>query len=472
MGRLQTHLPTAALALASTILAAEPLLWLLRSWQDPAYQSIGHVYFGALAALILISLTSGPAKQGAGSNGILLVFLAAATLRLLGQVFAVNILSALALAVDVFAIARILRLDLRPRALSPFWLAVFFLFALPLSPILERVLGFPLQMISARLSCAMLGPFFTGLECQGVRLKVNGADVLVDLPCSGATGLLLMLALWTGINAWSRPRLGIACVGLAATLIAALLGNGLRISLLAAGLGLGIDTMAPTLHTAIGLFSLAVSAGPLLLVYRPSPVAPMRWGLELALPRRLGMPAALASVAAALWIVAAPEDPVDRSGSVAKVELPDQLLGHVKDIAPLTAVERHYFEAYGGVAQKAHYGALGLNVVQTGSPLRHLHSPATCLLGMGYDVVFLGTRFEPVPTSVYRATGPDGQVWHVSVSFVSHDGYRTASVGEAVWIWLTGRSHRWTSVQRITPTDLSSHTRAALDSAALAALDV
>ncbi|MEL7105384.1 MAG: exosortase T [Pseudomonadota bacterium] len=473
MTKLPTQFATFALTLASIVLALDPLRWLVRTWQDPSYQSYGHWYVAALLGAVALSAASGPAARPRQTEGLLLIFLAAAMVRLLGQVLAVNILSALALAIDVFAIARLMRLDLRPRALSPVWLSAFFLFALPLAPILERVLGFPLQMASARVSCAMLRPFFADLDCASVRLKVNAVDVLVDLPCSGATGLLLMLTLWTGMNVWLRPGPLTAALGLVATLAAALLGNGLRITLLAGGLGLGLNTMDPVAHTTIGIVSLALSALPIMVLYRPAPRAAPVPRLSLpALPSYLLTPLACAAVLAAVWIVSLPKDPVDTSGRIAQRALPSQLLGHRRQAQTLSAVEQRYFEAYGGLAQKASYGALGLNIVQTGAPLRHLHDPSTCLLGMGYDVTFLGTRFDPLPSSIYRATSPDGQVWHVAVSYVSDDGHRTASVGEAVWTWLTGRSHRWTSVQRITPISLPPEARAAFEQAALAALDI
>ena len=260
MDRILPRLSALSIALASAMLALEPLGWLARSWRDPAYQS-GGWFAAAMLGAALASVRSGTASGDRRANGLLAVFALAAALRPLGQVLAVNILSTLALAVDVFALARLLRLDLRPLALSPVWLAAFFLFALPLAPILERVLGFPLQMASARIACALLTPAFDALACEGVRLRVNGADVLVALPCAGASGLLAMLALWTGLNVRLRPAPLAAAWGLALVLVAALLGNGVRIALLAAGLGAGIDTMAPALHEGIGLLALAAAAG-------------------------------------------------------------------------------------------------------------------------------------------------------------------------------------------------------------------
>ncbi|MEX0304210.1 MAG: exosortase T [Leisingera sp.] len=461
------------LAAASALLAVEPVRWLIESWRDPSYQSDGGLYGLLLAGLAGVSLASSPSKGEDRRARVILLFLAAACVRLAGQMLAVNILSALALAVDVFALAAFLRLDQRRIALSPLWLAVLFLFCLPLGPILERVAGFPLQMVSARAACAMLTPFFPDLACEGVRLRLNGLDVLVDLPCSGASGLLQLISLWAFLNVLYRPALPHALLGGAAIACVAVLGNGLRITLLAAGLASGIDTMSPALHTGIGLGTLAAAALPVLLFYHPRPApAGRRMMPELSIPHRLHFPAAVVALGFAIAVVNAPRQPLDRSAPVTQAELPGQLLGQRGERVALSEMERAYFASYGGTAQKAQFGPLGVNLVRTASPLRHLHSPAACLLGMGYSVRFLGTRFEPLPTSVYEATGPDGRVWHVAVSFVSQDGARTAGVGEAVWSWLNGSSRVWQSVQRITPKSMPEPDRAAYEAAVLAALDL
>lgn len=458
---------------ASAVLAIGPVIWLVQSWHDPSYQSHGAVYAGLMLGIILWSATSGPARAPTRAATFIPLFLLAAALRLIGQVLAINVVGALALAIDVFAVAVWLRLDARPRAVSPVWLAIVFLFALPLAPILERIAGFPLQLISAELACRMLGWMFADVSCAGVRLKVDGVDVLVDLPCSGASGLLLMMAFWAALNVLYRPKTSHALVGGAGVLLAALCGNALRITLLAGGLAKGIDTMGQPLHDLIGLASLAASAIPVLLLYRPKPATQSSRGWRLpALPRVLHIPSMVAALGLSLAIVDAPQTPLDRSAPIDAQPLPRQLLGHSGQNVPLSPTEARYFASFGGQATKAQYGPLGLNVVQTGSPLRHLHAPATCLLGMGYDVRFLGTRFDPVPTSIYEATAPDGQVWHVAVSYVSDRGAATASVGHAVWSWLNGASHQWRSVQRITPVSLTHSQRAAFDAAVLAALDI
>ncbi|MCV2882145.1 exosortase T [Actibacterium sp. XHP0104] len=461
------------LSTASALLAIEPVRWLITSWRDPSYQSDGGWYGAVIAGLAIASVCSSSPRGPDTRGRVFVLFLFAAMTRLAGQMLAINILSALALAIDVFALATLLRLDQRRLVLSPFWLSVFFLFCLPLAPILERVAGFPLQMMSAEVACAMLSPVFSDLVCEGVRLRLGGVDVLVDLPCSGASGLLLMVSLWAFLNVLFRPGLVYATLAGLVVGLATVIGNGVRITLLAAGLGHGIDTMQPTLHSAIGLVSLALVALPVVLFYRPQPATPRRGLLPaVTLPRVLHLPVTLLAVAMAVAVINAPRTPLDLSDPMTEIRLPGQLLGNPAQEVPLSPTEQLYFASYGGTAQKAQFGPMGLNIVRTTSPLRHLHSPATCLLGMGYRVQFLGTRFDPLPTSVYEATSPDGQVWTVAVSFVSQDGAQTAGVGEAVWSWLNGSSRVWQSVQRITPKTMPEAERRAFENAALAALDL
>jgi len=460
------------LAAASSLLAVDPLTWLINSWQDPSYQSQGGLYCLVLASLVVLSLRSSPSLGSTQTGRVFVLFLFAASLRLLGQVLAINILSALALAADVYALAVLLGLDRRRFAISPFWLAVFFLFALPLGPILQRVAGYPLQMVSADVACQMLSPAFADLICEGVRLQVNGADVLVDLPCSGASGLLLMVGLWAFLNVIYRPAFLRACGGLVLIVTFALLGNSLRIALLAGGLALGFDTMAEVPHVAIGLATTVLSAGLSLAFYRPIPAKASKRVVTWNLPSWAHLPAVACAVVAAISIVSAPKRPIDVSAPVPAAVLPTQLNGQRAFQVALSGTEEHYFTAFGGTAQKVQYGPLGLNLVRTSSPLRHLHSPETCLRGMGFAVQFKGTRFDPIPTSIYEATGPDGRVWTVAVSFVSDDGYTTAGVGEAVWSWLSGSSRNWQSVQRITPANLPENTRISYELATLAALDL
>lgn len=458
------------MALASVILAAQPLQWLVQSWVSPAYGSYGYLYVLLILGLACVSLLSGPAT-GKGANApVLALLFSAALIRLLGQVLAINILSALAIAVDVFALVRLLRLNQRPFALSPFWMAVLFLFALPTEVILQRTLGFPLQMVSADISCQMLSLLFPNVACEGVRITLESQDILVDLPCSGASGLLLSMAFVVTQNAIMRPRVVTAVLGIAVMAGCAVIGNSLRISFLAIGLVNQLDVMAEPWHSLIGLMSLGFTVLPSALFYRPES-ASVR-GSQRSAPVRLSLPVAAICLLASFTIVSLKPEPVDVSGMVQVPAMPRQIHGFKAQSVPLTPLEATYFETYGGQAQKVQFGPLGLNVVSTRAPLRHLHAPEICLRGLGFKVRFLGTRYDRAPTAYYQAVGPDGDRWRVAVSYVSEGGQITPSVGEAIWHWMAGSGGTWSSVQRITPWHLDPQMDAALGAAALASLDI
>jgi len=67
----------------------------------------------------------------------------------------------------------------RRRPLAPFWLASSFAFSLPLEPLLQRLLGFPLQHLSAAGACSLLQHAHPGVQCAGTRILLGGHDVLV-----------------------------------------------------------------------------------------------------------------------------------------------------------------------------------------------------------------------------------------------------------------------------------------------------
>lgn len=464
-----------AFAIASVILAAQPVQWLVQSWLSPAYGSYGYIYVLLILGLAGMSLLSGRPKEAASQAPAIVLLLLAALIRFLGQVLAINILSALALALDVFALVGLLQLNRRPFSLSPFWVAALFLFSLPTEIVLQRTLGFPLQMVSAEVSCTMLGAVFSNVICDGVRITLDQRDILVDLPCSGASGLLLSLAFVVTQNAVMRPRWPIGGLSLLAVFGCATLGNSLRISLLAIGLANDLDVMAEPWHSLIGIVTLGLTVAPFALCYRPLSRNARRshpLPKPFILPNPIKALAGVVCLIGSLAIVSLKANPLDVSGRVQTPNLPTQIQGFLGQKVPLTAMEARYFEAYGGQAQKAQFGPLGLNVVSTRAPLRHLHAPEVCLRGLGYRVRFLGTRYDGVPSAYYQASGPDGDKWLVAVSYVSQGGQVTPSVGEAIWRWLNGSGGTWSSVQRITPWTLDTALRAQLDAAAIAALDI
>ncbi|MEM1198988.1 MAG: exosortase T [Pseudomonadota bacterium] len=478
--------PAILLVLAGIALALDPALWLLKSWLDPAYDSAGYLVFAITAAMFAWSATS-PVQLGTDTHHkqiAIALLLLSAVVRFISQVLAINTIGALCLVVDVYALAILMRLHQRARPLSPFWLAAVFTFSLPLERILQRTIGYGLQQISADGACWALSGFYDDLVCHGVRIVVNGVDVLVDLPCSGAQTLLLGLLGFCVAAAICRAQALMVAVGLTATLAAAGLSNVARIAVLAVGIAQpdtfgGVNVMAQPWHDLIGLGALllvcAVLAIWVRVAWRPTDDTAQH---TLSLPliplpftawSRAGAAAVLLT---ALAIVGLPRTALDVSAPAVAKQLPLALNGQLKQPVALAPREVAFFKQFGGWSAKANYGPHGLMLVSTSSPLRHLHGPDECLRGMGFEVAYLGAVFEPVPTAVYRATAPDGTKYRIDVTFVSARGSVTTNVATAVWKWLQGEAGTWMAVQRITPEALGDKAHAEFNRAVIAALDL
>ena len=464
------------------VLAIAPAHWLWRTWTDINWNSNGALIALLVAALFAWSLSSPRKGRCLRARRRAMVLLGAtAVTRLAGQVLGVNMIGALALAVDVYALGLLGGLAQRNRAVSPGWLALLFVLALPIERVIQRLIGFALQQVSAAGACAVLSLAPGEVHCEGIRILINGLDVLVDLPCSGARGFLLLLTAFCTLAALRRPSWRAALLGALVVTFSAMLLNVLRISVLAILLAwppLGIDVMAAPWHEAIGLFCLAVAMTPLLIWAWKLPTLDNEpiWVSGLFRPERqapaFGVLPALIFVVMALVIVSLPATPVDVSRNVKTVELPAMIAGFTVRPALLSAQEQTYFTQYGGAASRAAYGPYGLLLVSTSAPLRHLHAPDECLAGAGHRVRYVGVDHAQIPSAIYRSVDPEGRVWRVAVTFLSDDGELASSVGQAVWRWLHTPEHNWTMVQRITPWEASGIEADAWDLAVAQALDL
>ncbi|MEZ5590914.1 MAG: exosortase T [Gammaproteobacteria bacterium] len=478
------YLPALLLLSAVFTLAWSPLQWLIQSWFDPLYGSSGLIVAALVLGLLLWSgsspLTAAPQHRRLAWG----LLLATALVRLAGQVLAINTLSAVALALDVYALGLLLGLAQRRRAIGPGWLALLFLCALPLERIAQRLLGYGLQQLSAEASCRVLGTVFTQVRCEGVRILLYGRDVLVDLPCSGSRGLLLMLILFLTLATLQRPGWRRAIAGATLCLIAALLANVLRICTLALGIAfaehLPVSVMASHWHDLIGLAALGLGALPLLLwasfwarTGLTSHVADKTSRVKTAIIRpRYRWPVLSAFLLLAILINLMPARPVDVAQASEPPRLPLSLAGVRAEPLPLSPLEQNYFQHYGGGAARARYGELNLLLVSTQAPLRHLHAPDECLSGLGHQVEYLGPTYAGLPSALYRSTDPQGRQWRITVSFVSDQGDSAISVAEAVWRWLQNPAARWTQVQRITAWALPESDAQRWDQAVARALEL
>ena len=409
----------------AVLLAIKPLSWLINTWLDPVYGSHGLPVFLLVIALILWSLSSRRINNSSLQRQRLALVLLAITalLRLCGQVLAINTVGALALVIDVYALALLLGLDQRQRALSPDWLALVFAFSLPLERIAQRTIGYTLQQFSAEGACFALSLGFESIRCEGVRLLLNGRDVLIDLPCSGARGLLLLLMLFAVLATLFKPTWRQTLTGFAIALTAAVVVNILRICLLAIGIGfpdwISISVMESPWHDLIGLMTLGLGASAIMwwaLRLPESAAKPITTNrtntLHYANARKSPLIATLFVITAAV-IIMLPARPVDIARTIENPTLPITLAGVAGQGSPLSPQEHTYFTRYGGGAARGIYDSLGLLIVETSAPLRHLHAPDECLTGLGHRVEYRGPQYDVLPTAVYRSTDPDGNVWRI-----------------------------------------------------------
>lgn len=471
--------PSTLVFLGAGLLAADPLRWLVATWTDATYNPEGLWVALTVAALALWSFTSARRRESPDTTRALWLLVIAASVRAAGQLLRVNVLGALTLALDVFALATLAGLAHRRRAVSPGWLAALFALSLPLERVLQRALGYGLQQLSASGACTALELLDFNVVCKGTRILLDGQDLLVDLPCSGARGLTLLLTLYCAACAVTRPDVLRAARGFVLTLAAAWAANVLRLVVLAIGLARDLPVMEAPWHELTGLATLALGAAPILWWARRAKKGTHTFFTHrsvgsTSLPEKGVRPHfSVLFLACALVIVNLPARPVDVARAMAPPALPAVLGEWAANPLPLSAAEQAYFTRYGGAAARGAYGPHGLLLVSTSAPLRHLHAPDECLRNSGHAVRYVGVRRGALPTAIYRSVDTHGQSWRVAVSYVASDGAWATSVAEAVWHWLrSGHSSTWTMVQRITPWDWPEHDSAAWDAALARALDL
>jgi exosortase/archaeosortase family protein len=457
-----------ALLAGTMVLAYEPLIWLTGTWYSAGYEGVGWIACLLVLGLGLWSGSSPITTQAPDVGRTYGLLLGTAVIRLLSQLLDVNVIGALLLAVDVYALATLCHLPLRQRAVSAFWLAGLFCFSLPIEPIVQRLLGYGMQQLSADFACTLLSPFYDDLVCSGVRLQIAGRDVMVDLPCSGAQLLSTALLVTCLINSLVRPAFRWGAASVVVSLSSALLFNAVRVALLAAGIAhqeiLGFSVMAPLPHALLGVFVVALTSGVVVAFARLCPVTGHPCTRQSRFTRLLTRrPAvfALLFLVFALSIGAIQPQPVDKSPSLPPPEMPRVAAGFLRNNAPLSTLENNYFTRYGGSAARASYGPFGLLLVSTASPLRHLHDPTICLRAMGYDVQLQGVDHAQGAT-VYRAVANDlqssdavrkRQSYIVNVTYRSASGQQALSIAEVIWYWARNPRETWTMVQRIVPED-------------------
>ncbi len=487
-----THrIASVLLIIGAGLLAFEPALWLITTWLDPVYDSLGLVVIALMTGLWLWSVRS-PRIAVPRPALALVLLMSTALIRLSAQILAIHTLAAMTLVLDVYALARLSGVEERRRAVSALGLAVLFAFTLPMERVIQRLIGYPLQQIAASGAATLLSSVIPDVQQHGINLVIAGQPVLVDLPCSGARSLLLLMLLFTVIVTLLRPAWHHIFVGMIATLLTAWILNSLRISILALGIVFSehwpIDVMQVPWHDLVGLITLGLGALPLWIwtvwhLRHPvsgSSCSYKKQSFHQSIPIKsshsiYSTPSqfiffATGFILLALLIITLPARPLDVTATLPPPWLPHLLLNQVGQPIDLTTSEQRYFTRYGGAAIRRQYGPVQLLVVQTTAPLRHLHAPDECLTGLGHRVRYVG-RISQVATAVYQSVDLQGRRWRVAVTFRSQSGQVASSIAEVAWHWFRQRD-TWSMIQRITPWELPDAQHAALEQAVAAMFDI
>jgi exosortase/archaeosortase family protein len=252
------------LALAALMLAAtwHSAAWLLnRLYASP---DEGLTLFATVALLAGLAL---PRLRGSGLAPTIPVTTVAILLALHGALTMADapLLFRASLAVTgLLWIAYRAAFESRPP--PAFWVLVSL--SMPVLPSLQFVLGYPMRLVSAVLTVALLDLQGVPAGRDGTYVTIGGETVQFDAPCSGVAMLWTLTLVTLVVALFDRFGPVRLCAALALTAAIAVVCNVLRVSSLlfadAALTGAGISWV----HEAIGLAAFAISASGLVLLLR------------------------------------------------------------------------------------------------------------------------------------------------------------------------------------------------------------
>jgi exosortase/archaeosortase family protein len=147
---------------------------------------------------------------------------------------------------------------LQTRPPIAFWGAIAL--ALPVLPSLQFVFGYPMRLISAALTVALLQAQGLVIRREGTFLVWRDQQVQFDAPCSGISMLWASLLLTFMVCMLFRFGIGRTLVATIIAIVLALAGNVLRASSLFYVEAGFIADAPPWWHDAIGLAAFAISA--------------------------------------------------------------------------------------------------------------------------------------------------------------------------------------------------------------------
>jgi exosortase/archaeosortase family protein len=152
---------------------------------------------------------------------------------------------------------------------TPFrpWSVGLGLLALPMASSLQFYLGYPLRIASGCVALVLLRLGGAAVEREGVYLRAGGDLVMIDAPCSGMRMLWAALLLACCLAALLRLRARASLLAIAAAVVLAVAGNGLRTAALFWA-DVNLAGLPGSSHAGIGVVAFAMLAAGLYAVAR------------------------------------------------------------------------------------------------------------------------------------------------------------------------------------------------------------
>lgn len=232
--------------------------WMVRRATDGSDDPLG---LAALAVLALLVAWNAPRLRVAPLTGWLAaagaLTLAANAALFVAPPLVAALLAALALAAGLVA--------WWPAAAPRLPLLGLLVLALPLIASLQYYGGYPLRVLTAHLSAALLQLVGLSAEPSGASMLVSGQLVIVDAPCSGVQMVWMAYFSACTVAAWAALRDAAFVRRLPLVGLVVLVGNVVRNAVLVAleARPQGLDA---TVHEAIGLAALALVCGAVVAI--------------------------------------------------------------------------------------------------------------------------------------------------------------------------------------------------------------
>ncbi|MCA1962717.1 MAG: exosortase [Prosthecobacter sp.] len=409
------------------------------------------------------------------------------------------------LAIQIITLGLILQLGGLPWLRRLFFPWAFLAFTWPMLP-LESMLALPLRMWTARLSALVLGLIGVPVVQEGTGLH-SAADELgglahgqlfqldVEEPCSGIRSLFSLLMLsalygWLSLKTWPARA-----VLFASAIPLAMLGNIVRMVLLALGslwlgsdfaIGRNIDGHQEMsfFHSLAGfaVFGVALAGmfGISSWMERTLDAKPMhshaKEQLDPATPGRriwAHLAATVVILGGGLLHCATMDTAYHVSPASVRLAMPVLLDGYVSTDQPMTEREQLTLAEDVSISRRFYTKperAILASIVVSGAEKRSLHSPDVCLPAQGWQVsstreitLDLGDGFQPTVTlmtmfrDVEDATGRRGRLRALNLFwYMGSDGSTCAGYQEHVWrtyrdAFFRNLNHRWTLLTFFAP---------------------